>query len=130
MDELPEEAEEPELSRLETRFPVISVSLYGEIARGRLYQIAEQIKDELIEIPGVASVGVAGDREWELWVVADPQRLAARGVALADLGRALRQNLARSARRHAQIRDRRHPPARYRRGARSAADGGTGAAQQ
>jgi len=93
VDDLPEEAEEPELSRLETRFPVISVSLYGEIARGRLYQIAEQIKDELIEIPGVASVGVAGDREWELWVVVDPQRLAARGVALAELARALRQNL-------------------------------------
>ncbi|RDH91588.1 MAG: AcrB/AcrD/AcrF family protein [endosymbiont of Seepiophila jonesi] len=93
VDDLPDEAEEPELSRLETRFPVISVSLYGDIARGRLYRIAEDLKDELIKLPGVASVGVAGDREWEIWVVVDPQVLAARGVSLKQVGKALRENL-------------------------------------
>ncbi|QYZ66426.1 MAG: efflux RND transporter permease subunit [Gammaproteobacteria bacterium (ex Lamellibrachia satsuma)] len=93
VDDLPDEAEEPELSRLETRFPVISVSLYGDIARGRLYRIAENLKDEMIKLPGVASVGVAGDREWEIWVVADPQVLAARGVSLKQVGKALRENL-------------------------------------
>ncbi len=93
VDDLPEEAEEPELSRLETRFPVISVSLYGEIARGELYAIAEQIKDELITLPGTASVGMAGDREWEIWVVVDPQVLSARGVSLNQIISALRNNL-------------------------------------
>jgi multidrug efflux pump subunit AcrB len=33
--ELPAEAEEPELTRLETRFPVISLSLYGDSCTGR-----------------------------------------------------------------------------------------------
>lgn len=93
VDDLPEEAEEPELARLETRFPVISVSLYGDISRGELYQIAEQIKDELIQIQGTASVGVAGDREWEIWVVVDPQVLAARGVSLNQISNTLRSNL-------------------------------------
>jgi multidrug efflux pump subunit AcrB len=93
VDDLPEEAEEPELARLETRFPVISVSLYGDVARGELYQLAEKIKDELIQIPGTASVGVAGDREWEIWVVVDPQVLAARGVSLNQIAQALRNNL-------------------------------------
>ncbi|MCG7954153.1 MAG: efflux RND transporter permease subunit, partial [Candidatus Thiodiazotropha endolucinida] len=93
VDDLPSEAEEPELARLETRFPVISVSLYGEISRGELYLLAEQIKDELIQIPGTASVGVAGDREWEIWVVVDPQVLAARGVSLNLISKALRNNL-------------------------------------
>jgi multidrug efflux pump subunit AcrB len=93
VDDLPEQAEEPELSRLETRFPVISVSLFGAIARGELYALAESIEDELNQLPGIASVGVAGDREWELWVVVDPQVLAAREVSLSLVAKALRENL-------------------------------------
>ncbi len=93
VDDLPEEAEEPELSRLETRFPVISVSLFGAIARGELYALAERIEDELNQLPGIASVGVAGDREWEVWVVVDPQVLAARQVSLNQVAQALRRNL-------------------------------------
>ena len=93
MDDLPEEADEPALSRLETRFPVISVSLYGDVSRDYLYQRADLLKRELAEIPGVASVGMAGDREWELWVVVDPDELAARGVSLITIANALRDNL-------------------------------------
>ncbi len=91
--DLPEVAEEPELVRLETRFPVISVSLYGNVARGYLYDLAEQIKREMAQLPGVASVGVSGDREWELWVVVDPQLLATRDVSLDAISRALADNL-------------------------------------
>ena len=90
---LPEAAEEPELTRLKTRFPVISVALHGEVSRGELYRTAERVKLRIQEIPGVASVGVAGDREWELWVMVDPERLAARGVSLAEVTDALRANL-------------------------------------
>ena len=91
--DLPEEAEEPQLVRLTTRFPVISVSLYGDVARAYLYDRAEQVRRELAQLPGVASVGVAGRRDWELWVTVDPQRLAARGVSLGQLRRALSENL-------------------------------------
>jgi multidrug efflux pump subunit AcrB len=38
-------------------------------------------------------VGIAGDREWELWVEADPRVLAARQVSLSELVRALRDNM-------------------------------------
>ncbi|HHO67464.1 MAG TPA: efflux RND transporter permease subunit, partial [Gammaproteobacteria bacterium] len=91
--DLPDEADEPELTRLETRFPVISVSLYGDASRAFLYDTADDVKRRLQQLPGVASVGIAGDRDWELWVVADPQLLAARGVSLDTLVRALRDNL-------------------------------------
>ena len=91
--DLPEEAEEPELSRLETRFPVISMSIYGSVKRGYLYDVAEDVKRLILELPGVANVGVAGDREWELWVEVDPQDLAALGVPLDQVIGALRNNL-------------------------------------
>lgn len=91
--DLPELAEKPIIVRLETRFPVISLALYGDIARGELYELADQVRRRLLQLDGVAGVGVAGDREWELWVVVDPERLAARNVSLSSVSRALRENL-------------------------------------
>ncbi|MGB5297886.1 MAG: efflux RND transporter permease subunit, partial [Thiogranum sp.] len=91
--DLPEEAEEPELTRLETRFPVISLSLYGNAARGYLYETADDVKRRLLQLPGIASVGIAGDRDWEIWVEVDPQVLSARGVSLQQLIAAVRTNL-------------------------------------
>jgi len=91
--DLPSEAEEPELLRLKARFPVISTTIYGDIDTGHLNQLADGVKRRLQQLPGVASAGIAGDRSWELWVVVDPQTLAARGVALSQVTRALRENL-------------------------------------
>ena len=91
--DLPEEAEEPELVRMKTRFPVISMTLYGDVARGYLYDQADSIKRRMLQIPGVASVGVAGEREWEIWVEVDPYKLAARKVSLGQVMTAVRANL-------------------------------------
>ena len=91
--DFPENAERPELERLKTRFPVISMSLYGDVAPRYLYEIAEDTKRRLQQISGVANVAIAGDREWEIWVEADPRVLAARQVSLAELTQALRDNM-------------------------------------
>jgi len=91
--DLPGEAEEPELLRMKARFPVISMTLYGDVARGYLYDQADRIKRRMLQIPGVASVGVAGDREWEIWVEVDPYELAARKVSLGQVLAAVRGNL-------------------------------------
>ena len=91
--DLPDEAEEPELMRIKARFPVISMSLYGDVARGYLYDRADEIKQRMAQIPGVASVGIAGNREWELWVEVDPFKLAAHSVSLGQVLAAIRGNL-------------------------------------
>jgi multidrug efflux pump subunit AcrB len=91
--DLPDEAEEPELVRVKARFPVISMSLYGDVSRGYLYDQADRIKQRMAQIPGVASVGVAGNREWELWVEVNPFVLAAHKVSLGQVLAAIRGNL-------------------------------------
>jgi multidrug efflux pump subunit AcrB len=91
--DLPEEAEEPELVRMKARFPVISLSLYGDVSRGFLYEQADWIKQRMAQIAGVASVGAAGDREWEIWVEVNPFDLAAHGIALSQVLAAVRGNL-------------------------------------
>lgn len=91
--DLPELAEQPELTRLKTRFPVISLTLFGDMSSSYLVGLAGRIKPRLLQIPGVASVGVAGERERELWVIVDPEQLAARGVPMSLVTQALRSNL-------------------------------------
>lgn len=91
--DLPEEAGEPELTRMEARFPVISLSLYGNTSRAYLYRAADDVKRRLLQLPGVAGVGIAGDRDWEIWVEVDPHLLAARSVSLQQVVAAVRDNL-------------------------------------
>jgi multidrug efflux pump subunit AcrB len=93
IDDLPVQAETPEISRLKTRFPVISVTLYGSIDPGVLYETAEDVKRDLLGLSGVGSVGIAGDQEWELWVIVDPHEMAARDVTLNEVQNALTENL-------------------------------------
>ncbi len=91
--DLPDEVDTPEMVRLETRFPVISIALYGDVSLPYLYDLAEDVKRKLQVLPGTASVGIAGKREWELWVSVDPQKLAASRVSLEEVIKALRDNL-------------------------------------
>ena len=93
IDDLPAQAEMPQIRRLKTRFPVISVTLYGDIESGTLYETAENVRRELLSLPGVASVGIAGDRAWELWIIVDPHLMAARNVTLSEVQHALTDNL-------------------------------------
>ena len=93
IDDLPDIAEEPELSRIRTRFPVITVTLFGELSNARLYKLAEDVRREMLTYDGVASVGVAGDREWEIWVTVDPHRLSALRIPLELVLEAIRNNL-------------------------------------
>ena len=94
ISDLPDEAEEPQVRRKQTRFPVISMAVYGDVAAEVLYNTADEIKRRLLAIPGVASAQPAGVREWEVWVVVDPNRLAAYRISQDEIAIALRQNLS------------------------------------
>ena len=91
--DLPDTAEEPELRRIRTRFPVITVTLFGDLSNAKLYELAEDVRREMLEVSGVASVGVAGDRDWEIWVTVDPNKLSALKVPWVTVLDAVRGNL-------------------------------------
>ena len=93
IDNLPDIAKEPELTRIRARFPVITLVLYGDLSKAELYEVAEKVRRKMVEIPGVASVGVAGDRDWEIWVEVDPHILAALGIPLELVMNSLSENL-------------------------------------
>ena len=60
---LPDEAKQPVITRLKTRFPVISMSIYGDVSQAVLIEVAKDIKTRLQNIDGVASVSIAGERQ-------------------------------------------------------------------
>ncbi len=93
IEDFPEDAGTPQVSRLKHLMPVISIALHGEAPMSLLYDVADQLRRSLQQIPGVSGVGVTGKRDWEMWVELDPNELAARGVALGEVAAALRGNL-------------------------------------
>jgi len=91
--DLPEVAEEPELRRIKARFPVISVALFGDVSQSYLIDLSDRVKKRLLTITGVSSANISGYRDWELWVIVDPEKLASSNVPLSRVIAALRDNL-------------------------------------
>jgi multidrug efflux pump subunit AcrB len=89
-----------------TVFPIISYALVSDTADpAQLQDFARlQITPLLSSITGLARVGVQGGDTAEVEVLADPQRLASYGLAMADLATAIRNGNVLSA--AGQVQDR------------------------
>ena len=74
-----------------TVFPVIAYSLTSDgVPLTKLQDLARyQIRPSLLGVAGVAEVGVQGGETAEVQVIADPLKLAARGLTIADVANAL-----------------------------------------
>ncbi|MBI1875552.1 MAG: efflux RND transporter permease subunit [Acidobacteria bacterium] len=88
---LPNDIEDPVIEKLDPdAAPIMAVALAGRVAIRDLTTYADDVvKERLERVNGVGSVDIVGgrNREIRIWVHAD--RLAAYGVALDDLTRAL-----------------------------------------
>ncbi len=75
-NELPRDTEEPSVHEVNIAlFPVIVVTLYGEVSERTLVSLARDLRDKLEGLPGVLEADIAGDREDMLEVIVDPGRL-------------------------------------------------------
>ena len=90
IDGFPEEADDPEISRVKTRFPVISVSIFGETRQSLLFANAKKIKQKIMQLDGVAGVGIAGNRDDEIWVIINPSVISAKQVSTKEIISALK----------------------------------------
>lgn len=74
--ELPADTDEPSVNEVNVAlFPVLVVTLYGEVAERVLVATARNLQDKLEALPGVLEADIAGDREDLLEVIIDPVRL-------------------------------------------------------
>ncbi|MFQ5846262.1 MAG: efflux RND transporter permease subunit [Candidatus Methylomirabilales bacterium] len=87
--DLPEEADDPRVQEVKSTFPVITVSLAGDIDEATLRKMAKDLRDDLRRLPGVAAVRILGMREQQIWVEVDPARLDQYGMSLDEVRAAI-----------------------------------------
>lgn len=83
---LPAAADEPSVNEVNVAlFPVLSVSLSGNLPERTLVGIARNLKDKLEALPGVLEANVAGEREEVLEIVIDPVVLETYNIDFNEL---------------------------------------------
>ncbi|MCG8689577.1 MAG: efflux RND transporter permease subunit [Minwuiales bacterium] len=91
--DLPEDTDDPVVNEVNIGlFPVLVVTVYGDVPERALVRIAKDLRDDLEGLPGVLEVDIAGDREEVLEVVVDPAKLESYSISNEELLRIVTQN--------------------------------------
>jgi len=90
---LPEAAEDPRVTHFATQdfAPMVNVVVSGDMPERELKKIAEDLRDDILDLKNISRVQVAGVRDREIWVQVDPNRLEAYHLALAQVIQAIAQ---------------------------------------
>jgi multidrug efflux pump len=81
--ELPQDAEEPSVQEVNiSLFPVLVITLSGDVPERTLVTLAEDLEREVDGIAGVLDAEVQGARADEVQILIDPSKLEAYGIAV------------------------------------------------
>jgi len=84
--ELPMDAEEPVIKEINfAEFPIMLVSISGDVSPVQLKEIADTLQDTLEAVPGVLKVDVLGALEPEIRLEFDPDRLASYNLTIPEI---------------------------------------------
>ncbi len=92
VNELPEEIlDDPKVEEFElsSGFPVLTIAVSGNISEAQRQDIAENLRDDILDIKNIASVQIAGLREREIWIEVHPDRLKAYQLPISAVTTAL-----------------------------------------
>lgn len=81
----PEEAETPKVVVATNRRQTVSIALYGNADERSLRNLAETIRNELLQDPEITQVDLSGIRDLEISVEISQDRLRAYGLTLRDV---------------------------------------------
>ncbi|MGI9408011.1 MAG: efflux RND transporter permease subunit, partial [Hyphomicrobiaceae bacterium] len=88
---LPEDAEEPKISRIPFRDRVARISIYGPFPETTLKRYAKQIRDGLLNA-GIDKITMTGARSEEIHVEASERDLRRLNLSISDLASRIREN--------------------------------------
>ncbi len=86
----PEEAEEPTVSVVSHRREVLSVFLYGDVEQTALHGLAERVRDQFLQDPGITQIEVEGLPPLEIGIHVSQENLRRYGLTLAEVAARLR----------------------------------------
>ncbi|MGD9342623.1 MAG: efflux RND transporter permease subunit [Desulfuromonadales bacterium] len=78
----PEDAEDPQVSLQTRRREVLSLLIYGNTTERALREAAEQVRDRLLQDPGISQIDLSGARDLEIHVDVPQERLRAYDLTL------------------------------------------------
>jgi len=78
----PDDAEEPQVSLLTRRREVLNIQLYGVATEAALRETAEQVRDRLLQDPGITQIDLSGVRDLEIHVDVPQGKLRAYNLTL------------------------------------------------
>ena len=81
----PPEAEKPIVAAAIVRLPVINVALFGDVRERTLKRFAQEIRDDLITLPGLSQVALSGVREDEISIELSEDALLAYRLSLEQV---------------------------------------------
>lgn len=73
-------------------FDVIKIAVTGDMQEADLVKAARQIRDDLLELPGISQANIQGETRQEIAIEADLQRLRDFGLGFSDLAEAVRRS--------------------------------------
>jgi multidrug efflux pump subunit AcrB len=83
----PADAEEPQVSLATRRREVLNLQIYGDVSEWILREVAEQVRDELLQNPGISQIDLRGVRDHEIQVEISRQDLRAYGLTVEEVAR-------------------------------------------
>ncbi len=92
VNDLPEEIlDDPKVIELDVSsgFPMLTIVVGGSISETQMRDIAENLKEEILEIKNISGVQIAGLREREIWIEVNPDRLKAYNLPITTVAMAL-----------------------------------------
>ncbi len=69
--------------------PVISVSIVGDMPERELQELAEELRDDMLDLKGVGQVALSGTREREIWIEVNQQKLFQHNLSLTQVAQAV-----------------------------------------
>jgi len=87
----PLDAEEPEVSLQIIRREVLQVQLYGDTTEWVLRELAEQVRDRLLQDPDITQVDLVGARRYEVAIEIDQDALRTYDMTLDEIAQRVRQ---------------------------------------
>ncbi len=91
--ELPADSKEPRVKEINVAlFPVMVVTLAGDVEESVLYAVADDLQDRIEALPGVLEATLQGKREEIAEIIVDPARMDNYGLSFTDLARLVGNN--------------------------------------
>jgi multidrug efflux pump subunit AcrB len=87
---LPDEAEKPEVRALTRRSNVINVAVFGDADEAVIKQLADDIKDEITNLPGITQAELYGVRAGEIAIEISEETLRRYGLTLGQVAEVVR----------------------------------------